>query len=478
MAAKGLLKDGAASAYGAAGPVRGEDSDPEDRMAERSLSWMGAAWVVNASVIGMGVLTIPRCFATLGWLCGWATLVVCLLANILVAHIMLEIREVHPQAISLADAAQCACDGSRSVKVTLRTVLFAEKLACTCAFVNLMVDTLGSAFYSLRWCEVSWCGVIVLIFLPLMRLKSLSETHGLNLVNFASILIVVALTCVAVLQEAGAGGATSWRPAARDFSDAIGAVSMLVFSFSGNWMYFELMAEMRQPRDFIKCFGVAGPTQLGLYGLMGGVGYAALGDAAPTSMVEALRFSWLMRVISLVLTVHIVCGTATNLVVLTRFFHSRVSPGDVNCSTARAQLVRGSIFLAVISGAVLVTLMIQSLGPIVTLIGALFEAPISFILPMAIYAGVMRGQPPKQGWGPRLLWLGGAAIAAFGAVTMVFGVMDAVRSFKPSSRHPFACNCEGIWDTCECSPSRMSPGACGVTLARHSSGLPLFPDGH
>lgn len=463
-----------------------DDSDPEDRMPIRSITWQNAAWVINASVIGMGVLTIPSCFATLGWLAALVALVTCLLANVLVAHIMMEIQELHPMAITMADAAQIASGGSRTVKVVFRTILYGEKMACTCAFLNLMADTLGSAFYSVHWCEVTWCGLLIILFLPLMQIKSLQETFFLNLVNFGTIVVVVVLTCIKLwMLPRTEDMETTLLPAA-NFRGIFGAISMLVFAYSGNWMYFELMAEMKEPRKFLKAFTIAGPTQLTLYAVMGCACYAARGRSVAPSVVEALPFGPVMRLISLVLLVHIICGTGTNMVVLIRFFHSRVSPQDVNADTTRANFIRTMLYFMIITGALLVALCVNGFGTIVTLIGAIFEAPINFICPFVLYAGIMHGRPPRKTWSSRFVWLGAFIIALFGACTMVFGILDAATHMKTfgASRSGglFSCSCQGLWDTCECSASRMPVGTCPNISAfqiandRNRHLPPMWPD--
>uniref|UniRef100_A0A7S4VNH9 Amino acid transporter transmembrane domain-containing protein n=1 Tax=Alexandrium monilatum TaxID=311494 RepID=A0A7S4VNH9_9DINO len=442
-----------------------DDSDLEDRTAKRGMSWQNAAWVINASVIGMGVLTIPSTFALLGWLVGLVSLVACLLANIIVAQVMMEVQELHPRAITLADAAQIASGGSRTVKVVFRSVLYAEKLACTCAYVTLMADTLGSVFYSVHWCEATWSVIIVVLFLPLMQLKNLQETFFLNIVNFVTILAVVILTCILVSTTPRTEPAiTSWLPAS-DFRTAFGALSMLVFAYSGNWMYFELMAEMTEPKKFLKAFSIAGPTQVGLYALIGCVCYGVMGRSVPASVVEVLRFGPFMRAIAFLLTVHIICGTGTNIIVLIRFFHSRVSPQDVNEDTTRANVVRTVIYFCILSGTFLVSLTIGEFREVITLIGAMFEAPISFICPFVIYEGVMRGRPPRRTWSSRLVWVAAFLIAIFGVFVMIFGVIDAVAHLQhlpPRHSGLFSCNCEGLWDTCDCSRERMPAGACKV----------------
>lgn len=47
----------------------------------------------------------------------------------------------------------------------------------------------------------------------------------------------------------------------------------VVYSFSGQWMYFELMDTMTKPKDFPKAFLVAGPFMLITYLVVAMLGY-------------------------------------------------------------------------------------------------------------------------------------------------------------------------------------------------------------
>lgn len=470
-AESGLLAAGAGTEYGTEPGLSSKaypDSDADsvdDRMADKTMSWPVAAWAINASVIGMGVLTIPRCFVTLGWVCSFLGLLVCFSANVFVASVMQEIQLEHPRAISLADAVEIACGGSRKAKLGIRLLLYTEKWACTCAYVHLMAKTLGSAFYTVHWCEAAWCGIVVLIFMPLMRIRNIQETHWMNVVNFTTITFALLITCLGLRHVTPEEPVvTHWYPAASGFGEFFGAISMMVFAFSGNWMYFELMAEMDRPQDFLKAFTIAGPTQVGMYCVTGIAGYVTFGQAVPFSIMDTLRFGFPMRLAALFLAVHIMAGTGTNSVILARFVHSRISPKDVNEDTPRAQMIRFGIYITMFGGCGIISLTVESFGSMISLIGAMFEAPISFILPMVVYAAIVRQRPQREGWtlGSVCRFAASAVIVVFGVLTTAFGVAHALQGFHASHGLSFACSCADMWDLCECSPQRMPVGACAA----------------
>merc|ERR1712228_663775 len=51
------------------------------------------------------------------------------------------------------------------------------------------------------------------------------------------------------------------------------AFSKIAFSYAGQFIYLEIMAEMKEKKDFPKTFAFTGPYQVGLYLIVGCVGY-------------------------------------------------------------------------------------------------------------------------------------------------------------------------------------------------------------
>jgi len=447
----------------------------DDREPPRRISWINAAWIVNAAVIGAGVLTIPESFATLGWLLGGLSLVLCLLGNVYCAYIMLEVRNIYPKAITMPDAAELVY--GRNTKHGMRVVLYLERVLANCSFVTLLAHTLGSAFNNVHWCEPIWC-LIVLIFLMMFSwVKTFDDTGPFNIINIGTITVAVVLVCGWALSN-GTLAETSVIPhPGTTFTQLFAALSQIVFAFSGNWMYFEIMSEMERPRDFMKSFCVAGPIQLLLYAIIGAFGYALLGgQKVPGSIIDAVSFGPLMTLVTSFVVVHIFCGIITNTVALTRFFHHRISPKTVNESSSAAQFVRSGVFFMIISLACLISMMVPSFSSIVRLVGALFEAPISFVFPFLLYVGTWRQNPEKLQQRHPWLTLGvGAFIAMIGVTVMVLGTTGVLHELGNQPHN--SCNCMGMWNTCECSSSRMPEGMCpaGSDWTRTGTG-PLGTD--
>lgn len=429
------------------------------RIPLRRLTWFNASWLVNASVLGIGVLCIPYCFAQLGWVLGCVLLAVCLLGNIFIAYLMREVQQENPLAITLADAAYFAAGRSEAAKLTVRWVLYAEKLAASFPAAALVAQTLGSSFYMTHWCHPVWCGVAFVLFMIFSQQKSLSETAWMNIANILALIAAVGIAAYGMVQVAPPGPETSiGLPGSVGVLGIFNAIATLVFAFSGNWMYFEVMAEMTKPQDFMKAFTIAGPVQLGLYAFIGVIGYAAWGHSVPTSIIDTMQFGPILRVVSFLLAVHVCFSSIISTQILVRFFHSRLSLKDLNEDTAHARAVRASLTGAIYSTCMLVAIALPSFGTLVAILGALFEAPISFVLPVGIYLGIMRQKGRRVPWS---IWIAGSLVALCGLATTCLGLIGALAAVSSSTMvRPFSCGCEGMWDTCECSPHRMPEGTC------------------
>lgn len=433
------------------------------RLPPRHMGWKGAVGVINASVIGVGVLTMPLNFAKLGWFLGVIFIIFCLAANAFVAYLMREIQRVEPYAISMADAAYFAGGRSESAKRAVRWVLYGEKLACTCPAFALVASTLGSSFYSWHVCHSTWCLISFVILVVLTQSKNVKETVWLNITNILTILASVVLVAVALhgglASVVGTPEHTTWPPS-HSFLEPFGALSAIVFAYAGNWLYFEVMAEMDNPADFMKSFAVDGTMQISLYAFVGLYGYWHLGNQAPSSIIDSVKFSGIMQAAALLLAIHIFAGTAVGTSVLRRYLHSRVDPESINADTLRAQLGRLILSVVIFGFCFLVVNVVPSFGILVTLLGAIFEAPISFIMPVVIYWGVMHHAPEQEKTTNWYIRVYGTMTVALAMIITVVGIIDAMTQISAGGHTPFSCLCAGVWNTCECSPSRMPDGAC------------------
>ena len=126
-------------------------------------------------------------------------------------------------------------------------------------------------------------------------------------------------------------------PSTFDFTVVLGAITNIVYAYAGHWMYFEIMAEMREPKDFPKIFIVNGcvdstktrntdvgvnqcgcgcgcffvwcvcrPVMVLMYLLVACTGYYFSGNLTPANFVDSIDFApTSLFTVSVMLFVHV-----------------------------------------------------------------------------------------------------------------------------------------------------------------------------
>eukprot|EP00929_Paragymnodinium_shiwhaense_P002501 TRINITY_DN102763_c0_g1_i1.p1 TRINITY_DN102763_c0_g1~~TRINITY_DN102763_c0_g1_i1.p1 ORF type:complete len:561 (+),score=64.76 TRINITY_DN102763_c0_g1_i1:84-1766(+) len=428
------------------------------RVPPRETEWFAVAQMMNTDVIGIGILTIPHSMAKLGWMWGTLALVVCFLANVFCAILMVRIHETYPRAITWADAVECVT-GSRALKTAVRLILYGEKVLVLAAVLTLEARSIGALFFDQHYCLGVWCLACMFVNLPFMQLRRLAETKVLNFINILSIMFCLGII---IHKMPSSSADTSIRlPKDADVFSTASAFAHIVFAYSGNWMYFEIMAEMREPRDFPKAFLISGPIQVGLYFIIGAAGYHAYGSAVPGNIMMTVPFGDASRAVSATMITHLLCGTVVTTVVLVRFFQSRHSQDNAEANNFYSSMTWFATTLVMSAFGVLMSMSVPSFEQVVGLAGALVEPVINFVMPVLLFltAWMNSGGAIKC---PVWFWPCLIAALCTGGATFGLGLVD--NTSGPSSKSerlaPFSCKCKDMWATCECSRERMPAGYC------------------
>merc|ERR1712232_363759 len=104
------------------------------------------------------------------------------------------------------------------------------------------------------------------------------------------------------------------------------------------WIYFELMAEMRAPKDFPKVFIINAPLQIGLNLAVACVAYHFTGDQAKGYFLDNIGAGPLYGLASGLLFAHVAVAYMLKHVVLARYLHGIVAPRGVTEETCKARL--------------------------------------------------------------------------------------------------------------------------------------------
>ncbi|KAL4927670.1 putative amino acid transporter (Mtr) [Aspergillus undulatus] len=286
----------------------------------RDVGWLGTVALMMKTQIGLGVLSIPAAFDTLGLIPGLIVMLVIAAITTWSDYMIGAFKLKHRQVYSIADAGGLmfgrigkaffefvyilywifvAGSGMLSVSIGLNAV--STHAACTAIFVAVAA-IIGFAFASIRTLGkmgfLAWGGLFCII---------------------TAILIV---TIAVGVQERPAEAPITPGPWKSDFkivgnpsfTEGITAVSSLIFAYCGTPAFFAIVSEMRNPRFYTRSLLCCQSGVTSIYITIGTVVYyycssyvasPALGSAGPTMKKVAYGFALPGLIVTTFLVIHL-----------------------------------------------------------------------------------------------------------------------------------------------------------------------------
>ncbi|OAQ61115.1 amino acid transporter [Pochonia chlamydosporia 170] len=409
----------------------------------RNVGWMGTVALMMKTQIGLGVLSIPAAFDTLGLIPG----LICLLTIAGITtwsdYIVGVFKRKHPEVYSIDDAggmmfgrvgreffgaAFCiywifvAGSGMLSISIGLNAV--SSHGACTAAFVAVAA-IIGFMFASIRTLgRISWLAWVGLTFI------------------LASILVVT----IAVGVQTRPAAAPQVGPWISDFklfkmppfTSAISAVSSLIFAYAGTPAFFAVAAEMRDPELYTRSLLVCQSGVTATYIAIGTVVYyfcgsfvasPALGSAGPIMKKAAYGLALPGLIVTTTIVVHLPAKYI--FVRILRGSKHLTTNGVVHWGTWLGCTLTTTIIAYVIASGIPV------FGGLVSLIGALLGTLMSF-QPMGcmwLYDNWKRGKQEMM-WKWVLMVMFSSFVVVSGTFLMIVGtygsVVGIIDSYKES----------------------------------------------
>jgi len=255
------------------------------------------------------------------------------------------------------------------------------------------------------------------------------------------------------LEEArGEEGVTELIPPDLTIRNFARAFSKFAFAYAGQFLYLEIMSEMKQPEDFPKTFILAGNYQLAMYLLVACVGYYTKGTSADGLLIQYLPFGNALRAGALLLFIHMIVTYLVKATVVTRAIHLYVSPKHVNDFGFRGKLEWFCISTALLGLSYLIGNSVPFFDELTGLIGASVVPIACWNIPIVYYIKMARLQNVSISY---LEWVVLIFVFLLGLVLVVAGTyinMDDILKRWEEFGNPFECHCDSIWNTCACSP--------------------------
>ncbi|BEJ18247.1 hypothetical protein CspHIS471_0705240 [Cutaneotrichosporon sp. HIS471] len=217
----------------------------------------GAFVLMTKANFGLGVLAIPTVFAIMGIVPGILLIVGCELMLGYCASFLGPFKIRHPEVYGLADAGYVF--GGVIGRELLYIIFSIFMVFCTAsAIVGVSISLNAMSLHGA--CTAVFVVVSALMGFMFSSIRTLSKVSWVGWVGIASIVAsVIALTVAVGLQDrpSEAPPTGPWDKGFMvfghpSFAEAMGAINIILFSSSATPMYFGVLSEMRNPKQYTK----------------------------------------------------------------------------------------------------------------------------------------------------------------------------------------------------------------------------------
>ncbi|KAL2834274.1 transmembrane amino acid transporter protein-domain-containing protein [Aspergillus cavernicola] len=425
----------------------------------RDVGWLGTVALMMKSQIGLGVLSIPSAFDTLGIIPGLICLctiaIITTWSDYMVGVFKLNHREVYSIAdtggLMFGRAGQAffgfafclywifvAGSGMLSISIALNAV--STHAACTAIFV----------------------AVAAIVGFALGSIRTLSRFSFLAWIGLTCILTAILTVTIAVGIQDRPASAPQDSPWTSDykiannpsFTEAITAISSLIFAYAGTPAFFSIVSEMRDPNYYTRSLLICQSGVTAIYITIGTVVYyycgsyvasPALGSAGAMVKKVAYGFALPGLIVTTTLVIHLPG----------KYIFIRLLRGSkhLTSNSPTHWLTWLSCTLSITIIAYIIASAIPVFDGLVSLVGALLGTLMSF-QPMAcmwLYDNWSkgRGQGKRARWVAMVCWCGfvigtGTFCMVAGTYGSVVGVMDSYRESGGSAAWSCADNSNSV----------------------------------
>mmetsp|Transcript_13793 Transcript_13793/g.35022 ORF Transcript_13793/g.35022 Transcript_13793/m.35022 type:complete len:515 (+) Transcript_13793:63-1607(+) len=386
------------------GTKRGKEADTA---VSHGTSWIDAAWLMLSDVVGTSVLTFGGVAAQLGSVLSCIFIVGLFPVSLYVSVLMSRTRALvvktadlqrrePPHVETMGEvAAQIFRAPGAGNSVCL--MVYGYTLLGNASYLLVMGSALQMIFFRGGMCIYEGVALSCAIaLLPVVFTRKLGDSVLLCFANLFLIVgvIVLALGAIAVEGRPPCTESPAFAPGL-SLLTALGAATNVIYSYSGQWMYFEIMDTMERPSEFPRAFAVTGPVMVSIYLAVALVAHYLGVDKG--DIVEAMPRGPALQAAAVLLFVHVLIVYLIKSVVLQRFCHFALSPADADKRSAVAYAKHGSYGLVMLIFGYLVANAVPFFYQMLGLIGGLLGGPINFLFPIYMYlAAVGRHEQAAQ----------------------------------------------------------------------------------
>ncbi|KAK4049683.1 hypothetical protein OIV83_003958 [Microbotryomycetes sp. JL201] len=422
-----------------------------------NVGWIRASVLLMKAQIGLGVLGIPQVFSTVGLVPGIILILVIAAMTTFSSVIIGHWKVNHPATHSIADV------GKTMGGVVGREVLggiYWLYMTCISGSGMLSIAIAFNTFSEHGACTVVFVVVAAILVFLFSSIRTLDRVTILGWIGLVSIVAALLTLAVAVgVQDRPA--AAPQPPAVWDkeirvfatptFAEAASSLGTIVFAFGGTPGFFNVVAEMRNPRDFTKTVLLTQSFVTLIYIVIGIVVYVFCGDQVASPALGSAGVL-MQKVCYGIAFCALLVGSVIYTHLPAKYIFVRILRGSKHLTSN--SLVHWATWLSCVGGTTLLAFIIAEaipvFGGLISLVGALFGTIMSIVV-----TGIMffhdhwwrptenaAGRPKSNGWYRVMLLfsafmiVGGLTITAAGTYGAVEGIIQLSEDSTLSS---FSC---------------------------------------
>jgi len=285
--------------------------------------------------------------------------------------------------------------------------------------------------------------------LPINQLRSLDGLKYFCLVSGLTIVFAVLVCIVELYREGDDQSYGDEEKVDRNLFTGISALTGIVFAYSGQSIFMELMSEMAEPKDFRKSMVATGPFLVGTYTLVACTGYAYRGDRTPAYLLDVLPYNGTRLAANIFMFIHMIVSYSITSQVFCRSVHTRLSPATCNAGNMKARIWWFGISSIFVFSTFIIATGIPFFDDLTGITGALQSGQISFGIPAwAALQAARQGKLSLRGTEASIQ----VGLIVFTLFLIIAGLIANIHSIVEHSRTigaPFSCHCSA------------KPGVCG-----------------
>ncbi|GFZ50383.1 hypothetical protein JCM24511_08140 [Saitozyma sp. JCM 24511] len=228
----------------------------EGQVDYKSVGWIKATIIMLKTIIALGVLAMPTVLSATGGVPGSLIILVIGLLTTWSGHVVGQFKLKHPEVYAMDGVGYILAGKWGRELYSIVYPLFMIFLSGS-GFVAISIAF--NAVSTHATCTVAWVVVAMVGTFAMASIQTLNRVSILGWIGFVSVMSAILIITIAVGVQDRPVAAPRTGPWDKDigvvnsagtFLGGMGAVSTVVFSYSGTPAFFNVIGEMRRPQDY------------------------------------------------------------------------------------------------------------------------------------------------------------------------------------------------------------------------------------